>query len=90
VADLAAAAVNQRMDVALSAVVDNIFRTIVNLIDTDISYADYEDRKEAAIFLAKLGQDPGKALYVEGAYSEDGASYVLSDTFVAVLTQVFV
>jgi anionic cell wall polymer biosynthesis LytR-Cps2A-Psr (LCP) family protein len=90
VADLAAAAVNQRMDIALSAVADNIFRTIVNLIDTDISYADYDDRKEAAIFLAKLGQDPGKPLYVEGAYSDDGMVYTLSDTFVAELTQIFI
>jgi LCP family protein required for cell wall assembly len=90
VADLTAEAVNQRMDIVLSALVDNVFRTIINLVDTDISYADYDDRRGAAVFLAKLGQDPGKPLYTEGNYSEDGTVYNLSDTFVAELRQAFV
>jgi anionic cell wall polymer biosynthesis LytR-Cps2A-Psr (LCP) family protein len=89
VAELAAEAVNQRMDIVLSALMDNVFRTIVNLVDTDISYADYDDRKQAAAFLAKLGQEPAKPLPLVGGYNEDETIYTLSDTFVAELRQEF-
>jgi anionic cell wall polymer biosynthesis LytR-Cps2A-Psr (LCP) family protein len=83
IAELTAAIVNQRMDVVLSDVMDNVFTAIVNLVDTDISYADYDDRKRAAAFLARLGQEPARTLTAEGDYSESGELFTLSDTFVA-------
>jgi hypothetical protein len=83
IADLTAAVVNQRMDIVLSDVMDNVFTVIVNLADTDISYADYDDRKRAAAFLARLGQQPATPLTAEGSYSGDDALFTLTDTFMA-------
>lgn len=87
-AGLTAAIVNQRMDVCLSTVVDSVFEKVINLISTDISYNDYYERKRAAQFLAKLGEDPGTPLTVSGEFSEDG-TYAISDTFLALLSQHF-
>lgn len=87
--ELAAQIVNQRMDVALSTVADNIFSKVVNLIDTDISFPDYEKRKEAAIFMAKLAENPGYVVEAQGALDPEKEQYVLSDTFIASLTRIF-
>ena len=86
---LAAAIVNQRMDIALSTVIDSIFSKIVNAVDTNISYPDYDSRKQAAAFLARLGQEPAVALAVSGQFNEDETQYTLTDTFTAMLTQYF-
>lgn len=88
-AALTAAVVNQRMDIVLAAAADKIFEVVINAVDTDISYADYDDRKEAAAFLARLGKQPASPIEVAGEYGADG-EYHLSDTFVALLTRVFV
>lgn len=87
-AELTAAIVNQRMDVCLSTVVDNVFEKIINLIATDISYTDYYERKHAAEFLARLGDGPASPVALNGEWSGDGKLYTLSDTTFAALTQV--
>lgn len=87
-AELTAAIVNQRIDITMTTVVDKVFEKIINLIDTDISYPDYDNRKEAAAFLAQLGREPAEAVPVGGQYGD--GMYRLSDTFVALMTQVFV
>lgn len=87
--DLAAAIVDQRMDVALSTLADNIFERVINLIDTDISYPDYENRKMAAQFMARLEQKPAKPLPVGGSFSENKREFTLSDTFIAELRHSF-
>lgn len=89
VSKLTAAIVDQRIDVALSSVVDKVFEKIINLIDTDISYTDYDDRKQAAAFLARIGQNPAQAINVDGSYNAEETQYTLSDTFIALLTQTF-
>lgn len=89
VSALTAEIVNQRMDIALSTVVDKVFEKLINLIDTDISYADYDDRKQAARFLARMGEDVAQPMEVNGSYNEDKTLYTLSDTFAALLTQTF-
>lgn len=87
-AELAASIVNQRKDICLSTVIDNIFEKIINIINTDISYPDYYDRKNAAIFLAKMHPNPAQPIEVTGKWSEDGKDFILSDTFLAGLTQI--
>ena len=88
--ELAAAIVNQRIDIVESTLMDKIFEKIINLVDTDISYADYDTRREAALFLAQLGDSPAFALNASGRWSEDEAQFVLGDTFLAQLRQNFV
>lgn len=88
-AELTAAIVNQRMDIALSTVADSVFSKIINLIDTDISYPDYDNRKAAAVFLAQLGQQPAAPMTVAGIFNEDNTQYTLADTFLARLAQSF-
>ena len=88
-AELTAAIVNQRMDIALSTLADKIFEKTVNLIDTDISYPDYENRKLAAQFLARLGKAPAAAVEVSGSFDSSGLRYTLSDTFIARARQTF-
>ncbi|WRS27055.1 LCP family protein [Oscillospiraceae bacterium MB08-C2-2] len=85
--DLAVAIINQRLDVALSTVVDPVFEAIINLIDSDITYPDYEQRKAAAAYMAKLETPP--AYYLPLGASQKGEDYQLTDTFVARIGQVF-
>lgn len=87
-ADLAAVIVNQRKDICLTTVVDNVFEKIINLINTDISYTDYYNRKNAAKFLAQMCPEPAEPIDVAGRWDEGGEVFVLSDTFLASLTQV--
>ncbi|MCL2033927.1 MAG: LCP family protein [Oscillospiraceae bacterium] len=86
--ELTAALINQRMDICLSIVSDNVFEKIINLVSTDISYGDYHTRKPAAEFLAKLGDDPAYTVEASGELSGDGSLFVLSDTFYAKLSQI--
>jgi len=86
--DLTAALINQRMDICLSIVVDNVFEKIINLVSTDISYSDYHARKPAAEFLAKLGNDPAYPVEVSGEWNDARSLYVLNDTFHAKLSQI--
>ena len=57
--EAAQAAVQAYLDAALAHTLledaDEIFRTVVNLADTDISFMDYDNRREALRFLASLG-----------------------------------
>lgn len=85
--ELTAAIINQRMDVCRSTVIDNIFEKLINLINTDISYHDYYNRKNAAEFLARFCEDPAVPIAVSGEWSEDKKLYILSDTFIALLSQ---
>jgi len=78
---LAAEIINQRRDVVLSTMVNNIFERIINVVDSDISYADYIDRLPAAQHLARL---PGDVVRVVsfGGVEEDGL-VIPADTFIA-------
>lgn len=90
ISDLTCAIIDQRVDIALSTVVDKVFEKIINLIDTDISYPDYDDRKDAAKYLAQKGGEIAVPISVAGSYNQDETVYTLSDTFKALLTQTFI
>lgn len=87
-ASLAAAIINQRKDIFLTTVADNVFEKIINIISTDISYSDYYNRKNAAKFLAQMCPSPAEPVEVGGYWSNDGNTFIMSDTFMASLTQV--
>ena len=84
---LAAAIIEQRRDVIVSAVIDHIFERIINIIDSDISYADYIALRPAGEYFAEL---PGPVTHIV-AFSgtgEDGR-IVASDTYVAQVRRYF-
>lgn len=89
ISQLCASIIDQRIDIVLSTVVDKVFEKIINIIDTDISYPDYDNRKQAAEFLAKLGTAPAQSIAVAGEISPQDGLYHLSDTFIAALSQLF-
>jgi hypothetical protein len=80
---LTAAIVNQRRDIALTVVADTIFERIINLIDTDIAYTDYFDRKAAAAHLAESADEPAYVIPHAGEWSMADKLYHLPDTFLA-------
>jgi anionic cell wall polymer biosynthesis LytR-Cps2A-Psr (LCP) family protein len=80
---LVAAIVNQRRDIALTVVADTVFERIINLIDTDIAYTDYFDRKAAAAHLAERVEEPAYTIPHAGEWSENGKLYQIPDTFQA-------
>lgn len=87
--ELAAAIVNQRIDVVQSTLVDKVFETVINLIDTDISYPDYDNCKAAAELLAQLSRNPAYSLPAAGEMEQNGERFALGDTFVAQVRQSF-
>lgn len=88
-AELACAVVNQRIDVADSVLVDRVFETVINLVDTDISYADFEQRKAAAQAMARQEGEIASFLPVEGAFSSEGEALALYDTTLTILRRRF-
>ena len=87
---LLAELVNQRIDIALAASVDNIFRQIVNTVRTDITYMDYHERKQAAAWLAQSRTPPAHVLTAQGVWQGQGDMvFLLSDTCLAQMREVF-
>lgn len=89
ITSLACAIIDQRIDVATSVLADKVFSSIINLIDTDISYADYEQRRRAAAWLAEKNSAIAYPLTLEGSDGEDGA-FLLYDTTLAQIAGRFV
>ncbi len=77
-ADLVCSIINQRLNIALSTQIDDIFKTVVNMVDTDVAYIDYETRKDAAEMLTKLSIEPATPIPMEGKYNLDETAFTLS------------
>ena len=86
-AELVCAVINQRIDVVNSTLLDRIFGTIINLLDTDITYADYERRINAARHMAGLDEDIARHIPLQGHFSDDGKYFILADTALAGLAR---
>jgi anionic cell wall polymer biosynthesis LytR-Cps2A-Psr (LCP) family protein len=84
--ELAGAAINQRIDIAASTLSDRIFESIINLIDTDISYADYEQRKLPARHMAEK-ENIAEIIPMRGWW-QDGV-FTIYDTDIARLGSLF-
>lgn len=79
-ARLFSAVINQNSGIVLSGEADEMFRKLVSLASTDLSVADYQQRKPAAQFLAKLIGDAAFAVDVKGEDIPAYGAFVLSDT----------
>lgn len=86
--DLVVAIVNQRMDIALSTVIDKLFEKVINSSDSDISYADYITRLEAAQYMAERKGSPAYAIPASGQQESSGL-FTLADTCLARLSRDF-
>ncbi len=88
-AELACAVIDQRIDVANSVLVEEVFQTVVNLVDTDISYADFERRLEAARHMAGAEGPVAVRVSLDGDTDSLGR-LTLSDTSLAALARQFI
>lgn len=86
--DLFAAYINERLEAVLSPHADALFEEIINLVDSNLSYADYDSRKEALCFLAKLSSKRSYPVVVGGQADAQGR-FVLSDSTVQELAQIY-
>lgn len=87
---IAAAAVNQRMDIANSTLFAEIFGSVVNLIETDITFSDFAGRVSAAQYLAGLAHPVAHEVWVVGSLDPQTGAFILSDTAIAYLSLLFV
>ena len=83
VSNLAAELITQRRDIALSTMAEKVFTSVINKIDSDISYNDYFERREAANYFALLNGSVTHQIALVG--KEENELYHLSDTFIAEL-----
>lgn len=86
---LVAEIVNQNLSAAGEEISSGLFKLAVNLIDTDITYADYEYRRSAADFVAKLDTQVAGNLPLQGTFLEDGINFELAEKYVQLIRQYF-
>lgn len=77
--ELTAAFINQNLGRVSSQWVEELFRQLVRFADTDVSFRDFENRIQAARFLAKLQVEPAVPIpvlgeEVEGEFLLDGST----------------
>lgn len=77
-ASLAAQFVNDRISLAASGTVESLFKAIVNHLDTNITYLDFEQRRTLAADMESLS--PALPLYPEGGFDTDGEEYTLTES----------
>lgn len=85
---LVEAAINQNLNAASEDLSPGLFRLAVNLIRTNITYTDYELRRQAADFTAKLETQVAGNLPISGSELESGA-FELSEEYVNTVRQYF-
>lgn len=85
---LVEAVINQNLNAASEDLSPGLFRLAVNLIRTNITYADYELRRQAADFTAKLETQVAGSLPLSGSVLESGA-FELSEEYVNAVRQYF-
>ncbi|WP_312642004.1 LCP family protein [Hydrogenoanaerobacterium sp.] len=78
--DLLAHYIDDRLETVLSPQADELFRKVINLTDTDLSFGDYDSRKEALRFLAKLSGKKALTVLVRGTFNASGDSFTFTQS----------
>lgn len=78
--ELLAHYVNNRLEAVLSPEADELFQNVINLTESDLSFQDYDSRKEALRFLAKLSGKHARGVLVRGVWNTAGDSMSLSES----------
>ena len=86
---LVCAVIDQRIDVVHSTLLEQIFATVINLVETDITYAYFERRVDGARLMASSGYPVALPIILQGAFCEDYTRFTLADTALAALSRVF-
>ncbi|HIX65943.1 MAG TPA: LCP family protein [Candidatus Anaerotruncus excrementipullorum] len=85
--ELVAQAVNQHLEAASQQFSPALFQLAVNLVDTDVSFADYELRCQAADYLSRQPGSPAVSLPPTGSW--EGEELYLSEGFLQQLAGYF-
>ena len=86
---LVCAVIDQRIDVVHSTLLEQIFGTVINLLDTDITYADFERRVQGARLMADNDRPIALPIVLQGQFCEEGERFTLQDTALAQISRVF-
>lgn len=87
--ELISAIVNQNLHVAGEGSSSRLFKLAVNLLDTDISFADYEYRREAADFISKLETTVAGNIPPAGNFYEQDNTFSPSPEYLSQIVQYF-
>lgn len=79
ISDLAAQAINQKLELLSGAQGESLFRAAVNQMKTDLSFVDYDARLSSARMMADLKAQPAQALPLEGRYNQAEDLFSLSE-----------
>lgn len=79
--DLVAACINQNLDAAGEERSSGLFKFVVNLVDTDVNFADYELRRQSADFISRLDAQVAGNLPVSGSLLESSGALELSEAY---------
>ena len=71
-AKLIASYINSRFAAVLGQNAGALVSGLLNLVDTNLSYVDFESRLPALTFLSKLSGDPAQAYTLTGAWNKVG------------------
>lgn len=89
VSSLAQDAINQHMDLIISPLAQRLFNSVINLMDTDITVYDYEERHRAAEFLSQLKPNPAVAVYPQAAFDNETKTYKLTEEGQQTIRRIF-
>ena len=86
---LIASLLNEHSDLLLTAESDTIFESLVNRANTNISALDYQQRKPAARFMARLSPDGAFPVTLSGSSEGAYQTFSLSENCIRQLTAIF-
>ncbi len=73
----------------LLASMDSNFKTVINMIDTDITSMDYNDHKNALKYMWTYGKEIASFRIITGTPGEEEDIFLLSDTFYSSVEEFF-
>jgi hypothetical protein len=80
-ADMLCEMLNQTDYDRIVSSMDTNFKTLINMMDTDISSIDYSDKKDALKFMFTYGSSIASFRIATGTYDEEADKFILSSTF---------
>ena len=86
---LTCAIIDQRIDIVFSTLLEQVFTTVVNLLDTDITFADFEQRIAGAQHMADQSEPVALPIALQGDFCQDGIRFTLHDTALAQIARFF-
>jgi len=82
-ASLAVQIINSKLSLAASAGAEQLFKAIINRVETNITFLDFEERRALAAGMEHLS--PAFQIYPEGEWTADRKEYCLSEDGIRML-----